>query len=725
MPHNTMKSHSKFFLLTIAGLVIIADPQVSDARTKKASTVQQTSTNKNISMELFRAGSLDRLQIRTLAENSLATGKFQDAGELFDKLIVWYPNDEKILRQATRTYLELKNAEKTIPLYAKLVQQHPKDSYLSLEAAKAYKWTGRFAEALKLYDRGVGAGVASDMVVNEYAEVLLIEKQYSKATARYQELLEKNKIKRENAVNAVYKLADASEYAEAEKLLIAIEKRFPGDTQALQAKANIALRKNDFPDARKISSQILQQAPDNEQAILINAEMASWEDNDYKLALAEYDKLITKNKSGNKSYFKEIAYREKARILGWLAKYTQALATYDEAIKAYPNNKALKTEAKAKREYFRGSYRLAVKAYQEWLAVEPKQQEALFDLGQMYMQANQWQKAAATYDQLLANAPEHRQAAMAKEKTTLYASNPIVTTGAEYLKVDAKYGSVIDGSVINGSYSYSGLYTSLSYPFKENLSGLLTINNQSYDFEGYGSFNKQSITAGVEYKNLPNGLIRAAYTFNKNHQEVSDKHTGFIEAESEPLNNVHVNAVVRHEEVMDNANTFKGNITRDQWKGRVLYTGYRAWHLGADYASGNYSDNNTSITKGADITAHLMSGIRSLHLSYRLQNYGFSDIKGIPHYPYWKPNSFTTHTAKLEGKYYFNNELFNGVNNTYVTTAYQASFEPEGNIAHQVHAALHHDWSNRLSTVLEGQYTWATQADYQDKLLKAQLQWFF
>jgi len=724
MPHNTMKSHSKFFLLTIAGLVIIADPQVSDARTKKASTVQQTSTNKNMTMESFRAGSLDRLQIRTLAENSLATGKFQDAGELFDKLIVWYPNDEKILRQATRTYLELKNAEKTIPLYAKLVQQHPKDSYLSLEAAKAYKWTGRFAEALKLYDIGVGAGVASDIVVNEYAEVLLIEKQYSKATARYQELLEKNKIKRENAVNAVYKLADASEYAEAEKLLIAIEKRFPGDTQALQAKANIALRKNDFPEARKISKQILQQAPDNEEAILISAEMASWEDKDYKLALAEYDKLITKNKTGNKSYFKEIAYREKARILGWLAKYNQALATYDEAIKADPNNKALKAEAKAKREYFRGSYRLAVQAYQEWLAVEPKQQEALFDLGQMYMQANQWQKAAETYDQLLANAPEHRQAAMAKEKTTLYASNPIVTTGAEYLKVDAKY------SEKDVSYSYTGLYTSLSYPFKENISGLLSLNSKSYDFktdEGDKHFDKQSVTAGIEYKNLPNGLIRAAYTFNKNSQEVSDKGTGFIEAESEPLNNVHINAAFRHEEVMDNEKTFEENITRDQWKGRVLYTGYRALHIGADYASGKYSDNgNTGITKGADITAHLMTGLRALNLSYRLQNYGFSDIKGsVLHYPYWTPSSFTTHTAKLEGTYYFNNELFNGVNNTYVTTAYQASFEPEGNIAHQVHAALHHDWSNRLSTVLEGQYTWATQADYQDKLLKAQLQWFF
>jgi len=714
-----MKSHNTFFLLTIVGLGIIANPQIGDARTKKASTVQQTMSNKAISMESFRAGSLDRLSIRTLAENSLAAGKFQDAGELFDKLVVWYPNDEKILRQATRTYLELKNAEKTISLYAKLVRQHPKDPHLNLEAARAYKWTGRFAEAQKLYAVGVDAGVASDVVINEYAEVLLIEKQYIKATARYQELLEKNKIKRESAVNAVYKLADASEYAEAEKLLTAIEKRFPGDTQALQAKANIALRKNDFPEARKISSQILQQAPDNEEAILISAEMASWEDKNYELALAEYDKLINQNKSGNKSYFKEIAYREKARVLGWLAKYTHALATYDEAIKMDPKNKALQAEAKAKREYFRGSYRLAVKAYKEWLAVEPKQQEALFDLGQMYMQANQWQKAAETYDQLLANAPEHRQAAMAKDKTTLYASNPIVTTGAEYLKVTAKY------SEKDVSYSYSGFYTSLSYPFKENLSGLLSINNKYYDFENGGSVNKQSITAGVEYKNLPDGLIRAAYTFNKNPQGVSDKHTGFIEAESEPLNNVHINAAFRREEVMDNARSFQQNITRDQWKGRVLYTGYRAWHVGADYVSADYSDGNTGITKGADITAHLISGLRELNLSYRLQDYGFSDIKGMLHDRYWTPNSFTTHTAKIDGRYYFNKERFNGVNNTYVTTAYQASFEPEGNIAHQVHAGLHHDWSNRLSTILEGQYTWATEVDYQDKLLKAQLQWFF
>jgi tetratricopeptide (TPR) repeat protein len=717
-----MKSRHTFFFIAMAGIAVLTDPVISHAVTQKKSKNQQSkaqlknSPSVKISMGSFRDGTLDKQASLKLAAACFSAKEYNDGEEVIDTLLELYPNDELILNKAIDLFLSAQNAEKALPLFDQLLKIDPKNTQLTTKAARAYSWTGRWETALKLLDSVVNAGDTSDAIQREYADVLYNNKQYAKAAARYQKIFETNKQK-DYAIAFTYKLAAAKEYAEAGKLLNSIEKQYPRDPSVLETKANLALGRQDFSEALKISEELIKRSPKNhtnKTALLIKAEISSWQ-KDYKTSLANYDKLITQGDAHKSDFFQLKAYREKGRVLGWMAKYGQATAVYDEAVRAYPQSEGLKAEAKAKKNYYRNSYRPAVTAYKEWLIVEPNEAEALFDLGQLYMQNAKWRDATQTYQQMLTLMPGHQQAALAKQKTNILSSMKLLQSGAEYFNVKSEWKSI--------NFSSTGLYTSLSYPFQDNLSGFMQLEKKSFNFESsQGSISQNNIMTGFEYRTLPDILVRGAYAYHANSQNVENSHTGFLETQSEPLNNIHLGLAFRREEVIDNANTFRNHLQRDRWQSRLIYDGYRNWNAGVDYDVANYSDGNSSLTTGADFTAHLLFGQKRLNLTYRLQNYGFSDVSA---HNYWTPSSFTTHALGIELRNYFNDELYQGVNETYYTTSYKIIAEPASNVSHQIRATLYHDWSNRFSTSIEGQYSWATKAFYEDKLLKTDIRWFF
>jgi len=717
-----MKSCNTFFFIAMAGIAVLSDPVISHAVTHKKSKAQQSKTQLqnspavNISMDSFRGGALDKQTSLKLAANCFAAKEYNDGEEVIDTLLELYPNDELILNKAIDLYLSAQNAEKTLPFFDQLLKIDPNNTALTTKAARAYSWTGRWETALKLLDSVVSAGDTSDAIQREYADVLYNNKQYAKATARYQKIFETNKQK-DYAIAFTYKLAAAKEYAEAGKLLNSIEKQYPKDPSVLETKANIALGRQDFSEALKISEELIKRSPKNrtnQTALLIKAEISSWE-RDYQTSLTSYDRLINTDNVHKSNFFQLKAYREKGRVLGWMAKYGAATSVYDEAVQAYPQSEGLKAEATAKKNYYRNSYRPAVKAYKKWLDIEPNEAEPLFDLGQLYMQNAKWSDANETYQQMLTMMPEHRQAALAKQKTGILSSMKLLQSGAEYFNVKSQWKSI--------NFSSTGIYSSVSYPFQDNLSGFLQLENKSFHFEdSKGSIGQNNIMTGLEYRDLPDILVRGAYGYHANSQNVENSHTGFLETQSEPLNNIHFGLAFRREEVIDNANTFRNHLQKNRWQSRLIYDGYRNWNAGVDYDTENYSDGNSSVTTGADFTAHLLFGPKRLNLTYRLQNYGFSDVSA---HEYWTPSSFTTHSLGLEFRNYFNEELFQGVNETYYTTSYKIIAEPESNVSHQIHATLYHDWSNRFSTSIEGQYSWATKAFYEDKLLKTDIRWFF
>lgn len=713
----TMNLRNTLFFIAIACLSVLNEPSASFAATPKGTRNQDQKTPSiQVLKDSFRNGTIDKRSHLDLAAACFAAREYDYAEKVTEKLLALYPKDISVLNKVIDLYLLSKNAEKTLPLYDELLVIDPNNIELAIKAAKAYSWTGRWEAALKLFDRIVSSGDTSDALQREYADVLYANKQYAKAAARVQKVFETNKQK-DYAVEFAYKLVEVKAYREASELLRSVEKQYPKDPLVLDAKANLAIGTGNLAEALKISEELIKRSPKNrinQSALLRKAEISSWQ-KDFPSALASYDKLIKRENVNSSNDVRLQAFRQKGRVLGWMAKYGEATSVYDEALRAYPQKRELNAEVKAKKNYYRNSTRLAMADYKEWLALEPNEFEALFDLGQLSMQNAQWNDARQTYQQMLTMMPEHKQASLASQKVNILSSMKLLQSGAEYYTVDSQWQSI--------NFSSSAYYTSLSTPIGEDFAGFLQVANKSYSFKkSQGDITQKNVMGGFEYRKLPDFLVRGAYGFHSNSGNMKNSDTGFLETQSEPLNNIHLGIAFRREEVIDNEETFRSHLQKNRWQSRLLYDGYRNWNAGVDYDVANYSDGNSSSTTGADVTAHLLFGAKRMSLTYRMQNYGFSDV--TPH-TYWTPSSFTTNALNIELRNYFNKELFQGVNETYYSSSYKIIAEPDNNVSHQIRAALYHDWSNRLSTSIEGQYSWATKAFYEDKLLKTDIRWFF
>ena len=695
-----------------------------------------------VSMALFRANALDRNEVRRLADLSLAAGQFRDAVEVLEQLLFWYPEDEAIWKKAVSAYEAVGYPQKALALYDRLLQRHPDDILLTVSAAKTFAWAGRITRALQLYDGAIKSGRGNDVIRTEYADLLYRDKQYSLAAMQYREVWSKGWLEKAHALDFTRSLLALGNHAEAGDVLDTLAKRYPADPEVLEVSADffftlkkydraaelygkliagspekplfynrlasVALAKGDYPQALKISREILRLFPENEEAMLTIARVSSWQ-RDYRTSLDYYDQLIELVHADLRYY------REKARVLGWMSDYGRALKLYDETLQIYPRNVGLRAEAEAKRAYYSNAYRHAVKSYKAWLAAEPQHPEALFDLGQLYMQNSRWKEAADTCDSLLAAVIDHHQAGAAREKTVILSSMMRLNTGGEYFS--AKSADRLT------DVRYTGMYTSLYYPLQDRVSVFLNLDRKSYHFDKNPLTPlRQSVTVGFEYLNKPDIFLRAAYRLQHKSGTSEDSPTGFVEAESSVLDNIHLGLAFRREDVIQNYETFQGNLQRSRWQGRVSYDADYRWNAGADYAFDHYSDGNTQATGGADITMHLLYDPHRLNLIYRVQNYGFSKHRDL----YWTPSSFLTHTAGVEWQYYLNKDRFIGAKDTYCTAAYLLTLEQDHNFSHKIHAGVHHDWSNRFTTSLEYQHSWNTKTSvYQDKKVNAELLWHF
>jgi len=738
-----MKSSSIIFII-FAGISLMGIPANSRAVSPNTVVVNAPSVSQN-SMESFRAGALDRQETLNLASICLADQQNENTEEIANKIVLLYPDDEDALKIAILLFEKISQAEKAAPLYDRLHKLHPNDTRLTLDAARCYGWSGKFTESLNLYESVIDLVNDNDLIRSQYADVLYKSKQYSKAVACYRELWKKGVLKKNYALNFVHALMATGEQTESAKLLDSLGKLYPGDTEVLHASADVsfamkdygraatlyrelivkkpddlsvsllladvAMARNDYTEAVKINKEILRLSPENQKAMLTIARASSWH-GDYSTAIFYYDKLIASNNPD------PLYYREKARVLGWMGNQGESASLYDAALRAFPNNNALKAEAEAKKNYYSNTYRPAVRAYKEWLVAEPKQPEALFDLGQFYIQNSRWKEAIDTYDLLLTEIPDHRLAIMARQKVKVSSSMVSLNSSAEYFSAQSG-GRETD-------VTFSGFNTSISYPFQDRFSGFLNFNSKFYRFKHPAQTPlSQGITLGMEYRNLPDILLRGAYGLRQNPSDLPDSRTGFLETESQPLDNLHLGLSFHKEDVISNFKTLQSHLQTNRWQGRLVYDGYRRWHAGIDYAIDHYSDSKSSVTVGMDITANLLYDPQRLSITYRLQDYGFgadTDTNAA----YWTPSSFTTHTAGIEWQYFLNKERFQGANAAYYTAALRLSLEPKGNVSHQIHAGLHRDWNNRFSTSIDYQYTWNAHYDiYRDRMLTVEAKLFF
>jgi len=234
-----MKSRSIIFI-ALASVSIMAFPFKFRAAGSYSGISVQSASATTISMETFRAGTLDRQGTLDLASKCLAAGQSMDELEIANKIVALYPNDEEVMRMSIRLFVNASQSEKALPLYEQLRSRFPDDIKLTLDAARAYSWAGRLAESQNLFNLVISSGNSNDLILSQYASVLYENKQYAKAVVQYRELWKKGSLQKKQAINFVYALMASGKQEESVKQLDSLAKLYPGDNEVLQATADVS-----------------------------------------------------------------------------------------------------------------------------------------------------------------------------------------------------------------------------------------------------------------------------------------------------------------------------------------------------------------------------------------------------------------------------------------------------------------------------------------------------
>ena len=110
------------------------------------------------------------------------------------------------------------------------------------------------------------------------------------------------------------------------------------------------------------------------------------------------------------------AARLRARTSGWAGKFAVSRRHYQALVAAHPDAAALAAEAQAKEASYEARWADAAEAYQRWLALEPQNREAAFELAQARLSLGDVRLAEALLQDLNSVPPVHRFADAAADR---------------------------------------------------------------------------------------------------------------------------------------------------------------------------------------------------------------------------------------------------------------------------------------------------------------------
>ena len=186
----------------------------------------------------------------------------------------------------------------------------------------------------------------------------------------------------------------------------------------------------DWPAALHALDAELARVPQSRDALRLRADVLGWS-GQHVAGIEAYDAYLARAPSDVD------AQRQQARVAGWGGRFTEANRRYAVLIKRYPDNQIVKAEATAKRAFYAGLWRDAVRSYDAWIHLEPDNSEARFERAVALRSAGEVRQADAALADLAADTG-HRLATLALTQSQAV-RHPAVTVTSD-LDSSSGYG---------------------------------------------------------------------------------------------------------------------------------------------------------------------------------------------------------------------------------------------------------------------------------------------
>ncbi len=658
---------------------------------------------------LGKALSIDKNHLgalKDLSELYTWLHKFDKAIEMYEDILRLKPKDRKAKYSLAKVYTWSKNYPRAVALYSELIQA-TNDKQFKKDLAEIYIWDNQLDKAKGLLDEVLKESPSDYEARFLLAKTLQYLKQPDEAIKIYNQLLDEQDRKYEPAIMQL--MAESytvkAEFTKSEEKYREIIEYQPENLDAIIKLADVLSWKGQYEQALEYYRQALKIEPDNIKVQKKIADVLSW-DNRFKEALAIYDKLLSKGENAELRL-------QRARILGWAAKYELSMKEYQKVLKT-DYTKTVDLEMKAKRAYWSNHILHAIKYYNQLIEVATDNLEAMFDLSQIYSHHSMWKDALYMYDKILYSSPSHLKAQAGLKKAELASKHICLNSGYEYFEAD----SLSRDSDIKKYTFFNEVNVPVSYNAKIGLYYALSERK----FSDFGDTTENKGRIDFFYQHRPYWWADILYNFIEYSKDIETMHE-YAGIFASKIFDIGESKLSYQRERLENTSTvIRNKYYRDNYKARMDIDLDSRIKLGADYLWSYYSDSNFNNEPGVDIKYYASYEPRALYVKYR---YFFRNFDKTAK-EYFSPEDFSSHTVTFNWRHYINKETgFFGADDIYYEAGYDVSVDSEDIVGHKFTGGICYNVNKNLEIKTEAQYAHSSANVYEDKRLQASVKFYF
>jgi tetratricopeptide (TPR) repeat protein len=683
--------------------ILKQSPEHTKAKMLWAKSLYYTGESEEAAEVLERLLILDDEEIeKLLAEVYIASDKHEKAIASYEEIVEKDPSNLKARESLAALLSWSGRYDESIAQYKYILKSNPKDLNTMQSLAQVYTWQGRFKEAEAMY-KDILKIYPDNIEINTYlGEVLAWQKKYDEAIVYFEKAIGDTK-----RVTLLYgsTLLYSGRYNEAKDVFNKILEKNPEDIEAKASLADCYAYTKMYQEAIALYGEALA-AKDSIEVKERLADTLSW-DKQYDAAIKLYDEILYER-------YDSRIHRQKARVLGWAR-------MYDEADREYQNilekefDQTVELEMQAKRAYYNSRNRSAIEKYQKLITKEPKNAEAMFDLGQIFSYESMWQKAIDTYKGLLDVYPAHMRAKEALRKAELISEHVALSTMYDYFKGESTSRET--------DIKRHQILSSLSIPLNKNTFFSVDYTFTRRMFKDFHNLSENKARVKLDYLARPNWQAGAYYGALGYHQEldkISQIFGGNFSYFLDDMRSLNLN--YDRQALEDNSTVIREYLYKDNFKARMDFDMSRRLKIGADYTMALYSDNNILYEPGADILFYLQLEPKMLYFRYR---YFYKEFKEKDK-EYWAPKGLSTNTFTINWRHFLNKEeIFFGADNIYYDLRYDFSIDSERVAGNKFTCEFNWDINENLNFNVMGSVMGSSNSVYEEQKARAGFRYYF
>jgi len=683
--------------------VLRQSPEHTKAKILWAKSLYYTGQSEEASEVLEQLSSLDDEELDSLlAEVYVASEKHEKAITSYKQIVEKEPFNLKAREQLAALLSWAGKYDESILQYTHILKANPKDLNIVQSLAQVYTWQGKFKEAEGVYKDILKLYPDNLEVCTLLGEVLAWQNKYDEAIAYFEKAIDDTK-----RATLLYgtTLLYMGRYDEAKDVFSRILEKDPEDIKAKALFADCYAYTKMYKEAITLYNEILF-AKDSIEIKERLANTLSW-DKQYNDAIEIYDEIL------NERYNSRIQ-RQKARVLGWARMYEKSDSEYKKILKkAFDEN--IELEMLAKRAYYNSRNRVAMEKYEQLISREPKNAEAMFDLGQIFSYESMWQKATGTYERILDLYPAHSRAKEALRKTELISERVSLSTMYDFFKgestsreTDIKRHQILNSLLVPLN---KNTFLGLDYSFTRRM------------FKDFHDLSENKARVKLEYLAKPDWQAGAYYGALGYYEDLDKIRQIFGGNFSYFLDDVRSLGLNYDRQVLeDNSEVIRDYLYKDNFKARMDFDMSRRFKFGADYTMALYSDSNILYEPGFDLLYYFKLEPKMLYFKYR---YFYKEFKEKDK-EYWTPKGLSTNTFTINWRHFLNQEeIFFGANNIYYDLRYDLSIDSERVAGNKFTCEFNWDINEKLNFNVMASVMGSSNSVYEEQEARAGFKYYF